>query len=76
MIDQTEEKKEEGLRGWWVGVSQGFLMVVIGKPKLYQNMWCFTRIGEVSAENTKYAEHYTSYGYSFRIYGYFAEIIK
>ena len=24
----------------------------LGKPKLYQNMWCFTRIGEVSAENT------------------------
>ena len=32
--------------------------------------------GEVSAENTKYAEHYTSYGYSFRIYGYFEEKIK
>ena len=23
--DQTEEKKEEGLRGEWVGVSLGFL---------------------------------------------------
>jgi len=32
--------------------------------------------GKVSAENTKYAEHYTSYGYSFRIYGNFAEILK
>ena len=32
--------------------------------------------GEVSAENTKYAEHYTSYGYSFRIYGDFEEIVK
>jgi len=32
--------------------------------------------GEVSAENTKYAEHYTSYGDSFRIYGDFAEILK
>ncbi len=32
--------------------------------------------GKVSAEDTKYAEHYTSYGYSFRIYGYFAEIVK
>ena len=21
--------------------------MVIGEPKLYQNMWCFTRIGEV-----------------------------
>jgi len=31
---------------------------------------------KVSAENTKYAEHYTSYGYSFRIYGNFAEILK
>ena len=48
----------------------------LGKPKLYQNMWCFTRIGEVSAKNTKSAEHYTSYGYSFRIYGDFAEILK
>jgi len=25
---QTEEKKEEVLRGWWVGVSLGFLLVV------------------------------------------------
>ena len=48
----------------------------LGKPKLYQNMWCFTRIGEVSAKNTKYAEHYTYYGYSFRIYGDFEEILK
>ena len=31
--------------------------------------------GEVSAENTKYAEHYISYGYSFHIYGNFAEIL-
>jgi len=26
-IDQTEEKKEEGLRGWWVYVSLGFRLV-------------------------------------------------
>ena len=32
--------------------------------------------GKVSAEDTKYAEHYTSYGYSFRIYGDFEEIVK
>ena len=32
--------------------------------------------GKVSAENTKYAEHYTSYGDSFRIYGNFEEILK
>ena len=32
--------------------------------------------GKVSAENTKYAEHYTSYGYSSRKYGNFAEILK
>ena len=32
--------------------------------------------GKVSAGNTKYAEHYISYGYSFRIYGYCAEIVK
>jgi len=25
MIDQTEEKKEEERRGWWVYVSLGFL---------------------------------------------------
>jgi len=25
--DQTEDKKEEGLRGEWVGVSLGFLLV-------------------------------------------------
>ena len=33
-------------------------------------------IGEVSSENTKSTEHYTSYGYCFRIYGNFAEILK
>jgi hypothetical protein len=32
--------------------------------------------GKVSAGNTKYAEHYIPYGYSFRIYGYCAEIVK
>ena len=32
--------------------------------------------GKVSAGNTKYAEHYISYGYSFRIYGDFEEILK
>ena len=49
---------------------------VLVEPKLYQNMEDFTRIGKVSAENTKYVEHYTSYGYSFRIYGNFADILK
>ena len=48
----------------------------LGKPKLYQNMWYFTRKWEGSAENTKYAEHYTTYGNSFRIYGNFEEIVK
>ena len=48
----------------------------LGEPEIYQNLVCFTRNGEVSAENTKYAEHYTSYGYSFRIYGDFEEILK
>jgi len=46
------------------------------RTQLYHQSVCFTRIGKVSAENTKYAEHYTSYGYSFRIYGNFAEILK
>jgi len=36
----------------------------------------YKNVGKVSAENTKYAEHYTSYGYSFRIYGDFEEILK
>jgi len=31
---------------------------------------------KVSAEYTKSAEHYISYGYSFRIYGDFEEILK
>jgi len=30
--DQTEEKKEEGLRGWWEDVSQVFLLVVYENP--------------------------------------------
>ena len=46
------------------------------EPNIYHHLWDFTRIGEVSAENTKYAEHYISYGYSFRIYGDFEEILK
>ena len=33
-------------------------------------------VGKVSAGNTKYAEHYISYGYSFRIYVNFEEILK
>ena len=36
----------------------------------------FTRTGKDSAENTKNAGHYTSHGYSFRIYVNFAEILK
>jgi len=48
----------------------------LGEPEIYQNLVCFTIIGKVSAEDTKYAEHYTFYGYSFRIYGNFAEILK
>ena len=45
-------------------------------PKYNINWFDLQGSGKVSAENTKYAEHYTSYGYSFRIYGYFAEILK
>ena len=46
---QTKEKKEEGLKwGEWVGVSLGFPFGGLGEPKLYQNMWCFTRMWEVS----------------------------
>ena len=33
MDNQTEGKKEEGLRGWWVDVSQSFLLVVYENPK-------------------------------------------
>jgi len=47
------------------------------------NIYIYTRTwfvlqgsGKVSAENTKSAEHYTSYGNSFRIYGDFEEILK
>jgi hypothetical protein len=35
-----------------------------------------TRIREVFRREHKYAEHYTSYGNSFRIYGDFEEIVK
>ena len=30
---QSQEKKEEGLRGWWVGVSLGFLLVGFRRTK-------------------------------------------
>ena len=32
--DQTEGKKEKGLRGQWVGVSQDFLLVGLEEPKI------------------------------------------
>ena len=41
----------------------------LGEPYIYHNLGEVTRNGKVSAENTKYAEHYTSYRYSFRIFG-------
>ena len=53
----------------------GILLSVIIINIEHQSV-CFTRKWEVSAENTKYAEHYTSYGNSFRIYGDFEEILK
>ena len=46
MDNQTEEKKEEGLRLEWVDVSLGFLWLVLGEAKLYQNLGDFTRIGD------------------------------
>jgi len=48
----------------------------LGEPNILHQSVCFTRTGKVSAENTKSAEHYTFYGYSFRIYGDFEEIVK
>jgi len=35
----------------------------------------YKNVGRFPQQNTKYAEHYTSYGYSSRIYGNFAEIL-
>ena len=49
----------------------------LGETNIYHDSGMFYKnVGKVSAENTKYAEHYTSYGYSFRIYGDFEEILK
>jgi hypothetical protein len=53
-----------------------FTISGLGEPEIYQNLMWITMCGKVSAGNTKYAEHYTSYGYSFRIYGDFEEILK
>jgi len=75
------------MRGRWmillhpspVNISVYVSLISIGgyrRTQLYHQSVCFTRIGKVSAENTKYAEHYTSYGNSFRIYGDFEEILK
>ena len=45
-LDQTEEKKEEGLkRGEWVDVSFGFLISGLGEPNIYHDLGEFTRIG-------------------------------
>jgi len=35
------EKKEEGLRGELVGVSLGFLLVVLGEPNIYHDSGVF-----------------------------------
>ena len=44
---------------------------------IYTTIWgVLQECREVSAEDTKYAEHIVSYGYSFRIYGDFEEILK
>ena len=46
-LDQTEEKKEEGLRGWlWVDVSLGFPFGGLGEPNIYHNLGEFTRMWE------------------------------
>ena len=41
---QTEGKKEEGKILLWVDVSLGFLLVVIGEPRIYQNLGDLTRM--------------------------------
>ena len=70
--DQSQEKKEEGLRGCWVDVSQSLLIVDYWETMYNINRFDLQECGKVSAENTKYAEHYISYGYSFSIYGKFS----
>ena len=44
----------------------------LGEPNIYHDLGVFYKeVGRFPQQNTKYAEHYTSYGYSFRIYGDF-----
>ena len=39
---QTEEKKEEWLRGWWAYVSIGLLIgLVLGEPNIYHDLGGF-----------------------------------
>jgi len=34
----------------------------LGKPKLYQNMWCYTRIGEFTWREFGYCDFCESWG--------------
>jgi len=43
--DQTEEKKEEGLRGWWVGVSLGFLIICFRRTQYITSIGLFYKNG-------------------------------
>ena len=51
MSHQSQEKKEEGLRGWWVDVSLGFLLVVLGEPNIYHDSGVFYKNKEVVVED-------------------------
>ena len=51
LTDQKEGKKEEGLRGEWVGVSIGFPFGGLGEPYMYHDLGEFTRIWWVGIED-------------------------
>ena len=53
---QSQEKREEGLRGGWVGVSIGFPFGGLGEPNIYQNLVYFTRNGDFTWRVSDYEE--------------------
>ena len=46
MDNQTEEKKEEGKRGEWVGVSIGFPFGGLWEPNIYHDLGVDYKNGE------------------------------
>ena len=59
----SQEKKEEGLRGEWVGVSIGFPFGGLGKPNIYHESGVFYKNWEDCGGSVRVINIYTSLDY-------------